>query len=172
MWFIRGSDFFNALHSFALSSSYRVNTMANASALFGTVASQNHLGFWANQVLDAQKVARFFDLDKREVAKVADVAPASVRFDQKIPKEVAHRLAEIANIAELVAQHFDGDGAKTALWFQTKNPLFGGISPRDMIRYGRYVKLQRFVTEALEHSAERGSPRNERHAATPARAAS
>jgi len=172
MWFIRGSGSLNALHSLTLSFSYRVNAMANASALFNTVASQNHLGFWANQVLDAQKVARFFDLDKREVAKVADVAPASVRYDQKMPREMAQRMAEIANIAELVAQHFDGDGAKTALWFQTKNPLFGGISPRDMIRYGRYAKLQRFVTEALEHSAERAAPGIDRHAATPARAAS
>jgi hypothetical protein len=144
--------------------------MALSTSLFNTVAAQNHLGFWANQVLDAQKVARFFDLDKRDVAKVADVAPASVRFDQKIPKEVANRLAEIANIAELVAQHFEGDGAKTALWFKTKNPLFGGISPRDMIRYGRYVKLQRFVNEALEHSVEAALPRNARHVVTPARA--
>jgi len=146
--------------------------MAHTASLFNTVAAQNHLGFWANQVLDAQKVAQFFDLDKREVAKVADVAPASVRYDQKIPKEVARRLAEIANIAELVAQHFEGDSAKTALWFNTKNPLFGGISPRDMIRYGRYAKLQRFVTEALEHSAESASRGNTQHAAPSARAAS
>jgi hypothetical protein len=39
------------------------------------------------------------------------------------------------------------------LWFKTKNPLLGSISPRDMIRYGRYEKLRRFVMEALEENA-------------------
>jgi len=67
---------------------------------------------------------------------------ASVRFDQKIPKEVLDRLKEIANICGLVAQFFGGDIAKTALWFKTVNPLLGNISPRDMIRYGRYEKLR------------------------------
>lgn len=95
------------------------------------------------------------------------------RYDsiKKIPKVVAKRLAEIANIAELVAQHFEGDSAKTALWFKTKNPLFGGISPRDMIRYGRYAKLQRFVTEALQHSVETTSRGSAGNATPPGRAA-
>jgi hypothetical protein len=39
------------------------------------------------------------------------------------------------------------------LWFQTKNPLLGNISPRDMIRYGRYEKLRRFIMNALEDNA-------------------
>jgi hypothetical protein len=81
------------------------------------------------------------------------VAPASVRFDEKIPKEVFDRLQEIANICALVAQHFDGNVGKTALWFKTKNPLFGNIAPRDMIRYGRYEKLRRFVVDAITENA-------------------
>jgi hypothetical protein len=140
-----------------------VNIMANTSELFRTVADRDYLGFGADQALNAREVARFLDLNKREVAKVANVAPASVRFDQKIPKEVADRLAEIANIAQLVAQYFEGDAAKTALWFRTKNPLFGGISPRDMIRFGRYEKLRRFVTEALGQNAVQ-APREPTHA--------
>lgn len=141
----------------------RVNIMAKASELFRTVADRDYLGFWADQTLNAREVARFLDLNKSEVAKVANVAPASVRFDQKIPREVADRLAEIANIAQLVAQYFEGDTAKTALWFRTKNPLFGGISPRDMIRFGRYEKLRRFVTEALGQNAVQ-APREPTHA--------
>ncbi len=62
---------------------------------------------------------------------------------------------EIANVCGLVAQFFQGDVAKTALWFKTMNPPLG-ISPRDMIRYGRYEKLRRFVMDALEENATVG----------------
>lgn len=126
--------------------------VANA-GLFGTVADKNYLGFWANETLKAREVVDFLDFNKRDVAKVADVAPASVRFDEKIPKGVLERLQEIANICELVAQHFRGDIRKTALWFKTKNPLFGNISPRDMIRYGRYERLRRFIMDAMAENA-------------------
>ncbi len=127
--------------------------MKAANSLFSTVASHDYLGFWANNTLNAREVANFLGLDKRDVAKLADVAPASVRFDQKIPREVLERMLEIANICGLVAQHFAGDVAKTALWFRTKNPLLGDISPRDMIRYGRYARLQKFVLDALDQNA-------------------
>lgn len=133
--------------------------MARNAGLFGTVADKNYLGFGANETLNARGVAEFLDLNKRDVAKVADVAPASVRYDEKIPKDVLERLQEIANICELVAQHFGGDSRKTALWFKTKNPLFGNIAPRDMIRYGRYERVRRFIMEAIsENTAARSRP--------------
>lgn len=132
--------------------------MKAATTLFDTIAKQDHLGFWANQAFQAREVVEFLGLDKRDVAKIAEVAPASVRYDQKIPKEVLDRLHEIANICGLVASFFGGDAIKTALWFKTKNPLLGDVSPRDMIRYGRYARLQKFVSEALEeNSAQAGS---------------
>jgi hypothetical protein len=124
-----------------------------SSALFGTVPRHDYLHFWPNQKFDPQRVTQFLDLTKGDVAKVADVATSSVRFDKKIPKDVMDRLTEIAIVCGLVAQFFDGDVVRTALWFKTKNPLLGNISPRDMIRYGRYEKLQRFVMEALEKNA-------------------
>ena len=127
--------------------------MANVSGLFRTVADRDYLGFWANNILKPREVADFLDFDKRDIAKVAHVAPASVRFDEKIPKEVFDRLQEIANICALVAQHFDGNVGKTALWFKTKDPLFGNIAPRDLIRYGRYEKLRRFVVDAIAETA-------------------
>ncbi len=123
--------------------------------LFSNVPAQDHLGFWANQVLDAQRVAKFLALDKREVARIADVSPASVRWDHKIPQEVLDHLTEIAVICGLVAQFFQGNATKTQLWFQTKNPLLGNISPRDMVRYGRHEKLRRIVMDAL---TENGIP--------------
>jgi hypothetical protein len=122
---------------------------AMSANLFSTVPTKDHLGFWADRGLDAQRVAKFLSLDKREVAHLADVAPASVRWDHKIPQEVLQYLTEIAVICGLVAQFFQGDATKTQLWFQTKNPLLGNISPRDMVRYGRHEKLRRVVMDAL-----------------------
>ena len=125
------------------------------SQLFANVPSRDYLGFWANQTLQAKTVADFMGLDRRDVARVAGVSSASVRWDQKIPREVLDRLTEIAVVCSLVAQFFEGDSVKTKLWFQTRNPLLGNLSPRDMIRYGRYEKLRRFVMDAL---AENGIP--------------
>ena len=127
--------------------------MATTRALFSTVAEQDYLGFWAGQIPNARKVVDFLDLDKRDVAKLAGVAPSSVRFDQKIPKQVLECFQGIANVCGLVAQFFGGNVGKTALWFKTENPLLGKISPRDMIRYGRYEQLRRFVMGALEENA-------------------
>ena len=128
--------------------------MANSSALvFRTIADRDYLEFGAVETFNPDRVARFLELSKSEVAKVAGVAPASVRFDQKMPKDVRDRLLEVGNTCGLVAQFFAGDAAKTALWFKTENPLFGNISPRDMIRHGRYEKLRRYVMSALEENA-------------------
>ena len=120
--------------------------------LFKTVPQRDYLHFWPNEIFEPQRVARFLDLSKNDVAKVAGISTTSVRFDQKIPKDVLDRFLEIANICGLVAQFFQGDAIKTSLWFKTKNPLLGNISPRDMIRYRRYEKLRRFVMDALEEN--------------------
>lgn len=94
------------------------------------------------------------------VATILIIMGASLEMsadDQKIPKDVLDRLMEIANVCGLVAQFFKGDAAKTALWFKTQNPLLGSLSPRDVIRYGRYEKLRRFVMDALEENATAGN---------------
>ena len=109
-------------------------------------------------MLKAEEVADFLDLKKADVAKIAGVSLASVRFDQKIPKQVRDRLMEAANLCALVAQYFDGDASKTALWFKTPNLMLGNVPPRDMIRLGRYDKLRRFVMEALEENTALPSP--------------
>jgi hypothetical protein len=127
--------------------------MATPPGLFRNVRDRDYLGFWADQTLRTREVAEFLRLKKPDVAKVAGVAPSSVRFDHKIPREVYERLEEIANICALVAEYFEGDVAKTALWFRTRNPLLGDIAPRDMIRFGRYGKLRQFVMEALSENA-------------------
>ena len=98
-------------------------------------------------------MASFLGLDKRDVARIADVSPNSVRWDHKIPQEVLELMTQIAIICALVAQFFQGDVTKTSLWFQTKNPLLGNLSPRDMVRYGRHEKLRRIVMDALDENA-------------------
>ena len=134
--------------------------MAMQPGLFRNVRDRDYLGFWADQTLKAREVAEFLQLKKPDVAKVAGVAPSSVRFDEKIPREVFERLEEIANICALVAQFFEGDVAKTALWFRTRNPLLGDISPRDMIRFGRYAKLRQFVMDALAENPNTASAKS------------
>lgn len=126
--------------------------MVSAAQLFRTVSRRDHLGFWDDQTLDAKKVADFLGLDRQEIAAVAGVAAASVRFDRKIPLEVRDKLAEIANTIGLVAQCFDEDAVKTSLWFKTGNPLLGDSSPCDLIRRGHSDRLRRFVLAAMAES--------------------
>lgn len=122
--------------------------MPEADALFRTVSSVDHLQFWSDDSFQARSVADFLDLKNSEIARIAGVAKSSVRYDNEIPRDLLERLEEIANICNLVAQFFGGDPQKTALWFRTKNPMLGEISPRDMIRFGRYEKLRRFIIGA------------------------
>ncbi len=72
-----------------------------------------------------------------------------IGFDDQIRKDLKKRLEGIAIICEVMAGYFNGDARKTALWFQVSNPMLGGVSPRDMIRYGRYKKLALFIRNAL-----------------------
>ena len=121
--------------------------MTTSAPLFNTVG-KDYLKFWRNDDFYARSVADFLKLNNSEIAKIAGIAKSSVRFDDEIPHDLRERLEEIANICNLVAQYFDGDAQKTALWFRTKNPILGEISPRDMIRFGRYDKLRRFIVGA------------------------
>lgn len=100
-----------------------------------------------------ERVRAFLDLSKLEVSRVANVAVSSVRFDDAIPSAVRERLEEIAVTCNLVAEVFDGDKEKTALWFRTKNPMLGDVAPRDMIRMRRFDRLRRFIAGAIADSA-------------------
>ena len=113
------------------------------------MASDDLLGSYEDGSFKPKSVAEFLALKNSNVSRAAAVSRNSVRYDDAIPQPMRERLAEIANICNLVAQHFDGDRQKTALWFTTKNPMLGDISPCDMIRVGRYDKLRRFVVNAL-----------------------
>lgn len=99
---------------------------------------------------DYRRVAGLTKLSKEDLSKLAKVARSSVRFDDAIPAAVAERLREIANIANLVAEYFNGDAGKVSLWFELPNPMLGHVSPATMIRGNRCRRLLNFVLEARE----------------------
>lgn len=94
-------------------------------------------------------VPDLLDLKKADVSRLSGVAVSSVRYDDAIPAPMRDRLEEVANTINMVAALFDGDPNKTAAWFKARNPMLGDISPRDMIRLGRYERLRKFIINAM-----------------------
>jgi len=126
---------------------------STANPLFASVHKSDPLQFWANHGLDYSRVTDFLDFDTNELSKLGGISKNSVRLDSRIPRDLKERLEQIANICNLVAEYFAADSQKTALWFHTINPMLGDISPRDMIRLGRYKRLLKFITEARGENA-------------------
>lgn len=137
---------------------YIISIMAySEAALFENIHQSDPLQFWSNHGLDYRRVSDFLEFDTNELSKIGGVSKQSVRLDARIPQDLKDRLEQIANICALVAEYFGGDAERTALWFKTPNPLLGAISPRDMIRYGRYKKLLTFISEARRSNAVSGA---------------
>lgn len=125
-----------------------------SSPLFRNLPDRDWVEFGEGDRFDAKKVYEWLSLKKSDVSRITDVAQASVRWDSAMPEIMRDRLEEIAVVINSVAQVFDGDLAKTALWFRTRNPMLGDVAPRDMIRLGRFDRLRRFIINAMtEHRA-------------------
>ena len=124
--------------------------MQNAQMIFSSVPSRNYLPVYgeANK-LDYKQAVELMDLHHKDIANATNTPIKSVRFDSRIPMEVAKRIEEWVVLLELVAEFFEGNVDKAILWFRTPNYLLGNISPRDMIRFGRYKKLMKYVQNAL-----------------------
>ncbi|MBS0654984.1 MAG: hypothetical protein JSR46_04335 [Verrucomicrobia bacterium] len=122
---------------------------ALAHDIFSNIPERDFLSLLDKGEARPSKVIEFVGFKKEDVSKAAGVPASSVRYDERMPQILKDRLREWANLFNLVAQFFKGDAVKTALWFKTSNPMMGGISPRDMIRFGRYQKLLKFVLNAL-----------------------
>jgi len=118
-------------------------------AIFANIPKKDYLSLLDKGKVRASKVIDFMEFRKEEVAKAVGVPANSVRYDKRMPQTLEDCLTEWANLFNLVAQFFDGDPVKTALWLKTSNPLLGDISPRDMIRNGRSQKLLKFILNAL-----------------------
>jgi uncharacterized protein (DUF2384 family) len=123
------------------------------SNLFNSIAAQDycHL-FTKSGSPDAQKVIDLLKYKKQDLAAATDIPIKSIRYDEKMPAELKERLTEWATALNLVAGFFGKDINKTALWFSTPNPLLGDMSPRDVIRVGRYKKLLKFIQTALNEN--------------------
>jgi hypothetical protein len=103
-------------------------------------------------------VSNCLGLKKEDVSRLADVSKNSVRYDGAIPAQARERLEEIANTMNMVALVFQGNQEKTVAWFFARNPLLGDISPRDMIRLGRYERLRKFIINAMVEQRSNSSP--------------
>ena len=122
-------------------------------AIVSHIATEDLLNLYRDGRPDYKRIAELTKLSKTDLGKISQVAKSSVRFDAHIPEPVAERLREIANIANLVAEFFAGDAQKVGLWFEIANPMLGNISPRTMIRLGKYKRLLSFVLQAREAEA-------------------
>lgn len=116
--------------------------------LFSNVPDKDYCDFFKKGELQAEKVVKFLSYKKEDISTATNTPITSVRYDEKMPIELRTRLTELATAINLVAGYFQ-DLDKTMLWFTVPNPLLGDISPRDMIRVGRFKKLQKFIQTAL-----------------------
>jgi hypothetical protein len=122
--------------------------MSMSSALYTTVPRLMPDVLFSQGLADPRKTADFLGFKTGDVATATGVPRSSVHLGASIPAEVRARLTEIATICALVMEYFSGNLDKTHLWFTTRNPLLGNLSPREMIRLGLYRKVLRFVQEA------------------------
>lgn len=120
--------------------------------IFSNIPKEDYLSLLNKGEAYSSKVIDFVGFKKDEVAQAAGIPPTSIRYDGRMPKILKDRVRDWANLLNLVAQFFNGDVTKTALWIKTPNPILGNISPRDMIRFGRYQKLLKFVLNALSEN--------------------
>lgn len=120
----------------------------NSIGLFQTVPA-DHLGFGYGDSFDAKAVSAALGLKNQDVSRLASVSAASVRYDASMPEQVRERLEEIASTMNMVADAFEGDGDKARAWFRARNPLLGDVSPKEMIRLGRYERLRKFIINAM-----------------------
>jgi len=121
-------------------------------AIFSTVAKQDYLHLFDGEQPKCQDVMRFLEFKKQDVARAVGVPLASVRWDVRMPAEVKERFREWANLLNLVAEFFEGNVQKTVLWVTLPNPMLGNVSPRDMISFGRYKRLSKFIANALSEN--------------------
>ena len=124
--------------------------------LFETVAEQDYFGFGEGTHFHPERVSEVLDLQKAEVSKMTSVPASKIQYGD-LPEEVRDHLEQIAIVCNLVAQMLGGSPQKTVLWFRTKNPLLGDVSPRDMVRLGRFDRLRRFIVGAMSERASQHS---------------
>lgn len=108
--------------------------------------------FDQNAFVDGEKVIKLLKYKKEDVSIATNIPLSSIRYEEKrMPEELRERLTQWATALNLVAGFFH-DEKKTIIWFSMPNPLLGGMTPRDMIRVGRFKKLLNFIQTALDEN--------------------
>jgi hypothetical protein len=124
--------------------------------LFDTVPQKDYFELFKDGRPDAKRVVNFLKYRNEDVSVAANVPMSSVRYDGKMPEDLIERLREWATAINLVGTFFK-DEQKTMLWFQMPNPMLGNLSPKEMIRMGRFKKLLKFIQTALDENIGRGA---------------
>jgi hypothetical protein len=119
--------------------------------LFATVHAGGLPLIWDEEAKDVNgpEVLKMIGLSYKDAARAARIPEKSVKSGQPLPDELMVRAREWASIVGLVAGFFKRDVVKTAIWFKTVNPLLGGLSPKEMIAFGRAAKLRDIVDDAI-----------------------
>lgn len=117
-------------------------------ALLRSIPDKDYLHLFNNGEPDGKKIIDFLKYKNKDVSAAINIPESSIRYDAKMSPELKERMMEWATALNLVAGFFQ-DTEKTILWFSIPNPLLGDISPRDMIRVGRFKKLLNFIQTAL-----------------------
>ncbi len=137
----------NVINTFSLRKDMPATATVNR--LFSTVPKDRFKLLQTNNKPDAKRIANsFLNFGNEEVSAATGIPLKSVRFDDRMPDALRERALEWATAINLVGEFFK-DENQTILWFQTPNPLLGSISPKEMIKRGRFRKLLQFIQTAL-----------------------
>jgi len=126
--------------------------MNTATSLFDSIPKTDYFHLFPDGNPDFKKVIKLLEYQKKDVSVATGIPEQSIRFEKKMPSTLKERLIEWAIAINLVGIYFQ-DEHKTILWFRVSNPLLGNISPRDMIRIGRFNKLLKFIQTALDENS-------------------
>ncbi|MBN20375.1 MAG: hypothetical protein CL678_03730 [Bdellovibrionaceae bacterium] len=127
---------------------------AQQNDFFKSVPPNDYFGLFGPEGQpDAQKITDLLRYRRKDVSVASDIPLNKVRLEPtRIPRELLERVAEWGVALNLVGNFFK-DKKKTILWFQTPNPMLGNMSPREMIKVGRFKKLLTFIQTALEEGS-------------------
>lgn len=113
--------------------------------IFATSPSKDYLDVYKAP----NRVQEYLGFKNEDVAKAAGAKTNTIRYD-RLSKDVEKRILEWATLLNLVAEHFNGDIERTITWFNTDNPMLGNVAPSEMIKFGRFAKLQQIIIDCLE----------------------
>ena len=118
--------------------------------LFNTVPKTEHMKFVCNEdgSVNPRELSDFLGLARADLAAIVGVSTDSVRFDDRMSIELREKIAQLANICEIVAGFFDGNQTKTKTWFVVENPCLNNRRPIEMIKSGEIRELGAMIIKS------------------------